>query len=153
MGTNTQNESFTIESDKDRAPLSSPSADHLQGETRGETPELDTFMYHEGSEPDNDESSVDCSVDLTQKVDKILDEKQVKLTNEEEIRQYFNMKCELCPQEFQTLNDAVIHYPKAHSILYGYLKCLSSQCSQQKFGRQWYINEHIDFHENPEKFR
>lgn len=65
---------------------------------------------------------------------------------DDQIREYFNMQCELCSHTFQTFLDARAHYPKAHNVT-GYLKC----CSVKIFRRGKLI-EHINYHINPNEF-
>lgn len=108
---------------------------------------------YDSNKIDDDKTSITPSAGDSRKMRKILKKAQIKSNFEEDVRQFFNMKCERCPQTFQTIEDAIAHYPEAHGIDNGYVKCSSTQCSQAKFQKRCNLREHIDFHKNPDKFK
>ncbi len=62
-----------------------------------------------------------------------------------QIREIFDMKCEICSDrvEFQNLLQAKQHYRRVHQVT-GYLKCCD-----KKFRRRCEILKHIQYHDNP----
>lgn len=111
----------------------------------------------------NDQNDSDCSnIEFNKKIVNGTDDsnhgepakptekasKSQKINEENElIREYFDMHCELCSHMFQTFLDARAHYRKLHNIT-GYLKC----CSIKAY-RRCKILEHINYHMNPNIFK
>lgn len=65
----------------------------------------------------------------------------------QEIWSNFNMTCEQCPVQFHTLTDAQMHYPNAHDVTRGYLRCCDLRLREENV-----IKEHIAYHANPELY-
>lgn len=66
----------------------------------------------------------------------------------ERIHEFFNMKCDTCEFEFTSLKTAKLHYFDAHQIPDGYLKCCGI-----KFKVNSKINDHIQYHLDPESYK
>lgn len=62
--------------------------------------------------------------------------------------QYFDNTCDLCSTELNSLRQALPHYKRQHKIDEGYVKCC-----QLKFKSEKLVNDHIQFHINPEIFK
>ncbi|KAJ6622260.1 Transcription factor grauzone [Pseudolycoriella hygida] len=75
-------------------------------------------------------------------------EKNQKGSNyfESQLRIYFNMKCDICGDPFETYRSAQKHYRNAHKVE-GYLICCG-----KKFHRRDRVMNHIKYHLNPSKF-
>lgn len=67
---------------------------------------------------------------------------------DKQICDFFNMSCELCTIVFDSFRDVCSHYPDAHGVYRGYVKC----CERKFFIRDTAI-EHINWHSNPEMFK
>lgn len=63
------------------------------------------------------------------------------------VRKFFDMRCEVCQLELQSLQHAKLHYLE-HGIEDGYIKCC-----KLKFRRIVQVNEHLLFHNNPGMFK
>lgn len=61
--------------------------------------------------------------------------------------QYFDNTCDLCSTELKSLRHALPHYKREHKIE-GYVKCC-----QLKFKSEKLVNDHLQFHINPEIFK
>ena len=72
--------------------------------------------------------------------------KQLQL-NEENVRLYFTMSCEMCIATFENFDGAKKHYRSIHKIP-GFLRCCG-----RKFLRSSAVREHLIHHINPEAFR
>lgn len=59
----------------------------------------------------------------------------------------FDMKCDNCPVEFQSLAEAQSHYVSEHQVQRGYIKCCDLKLREETV-----IREHISFHSNPELY-
>ncbi|KAJ6626762.1 Transcription factor grauzone [Pseudolycoriella hygida] len=75
-------------------------------------------------------------------------EKSQKRSNywDAQLRTYFNMKCDICGDPFETYRSALKHYRDAHKME-GYLICCG-----KKFHRRERVLYHIKHHLNPAKF-
>lgn len=67
---------------------------------------------------------------------------------EKRLGEYFEMKCELCAYQLNSLDDVQEHFKNVHNINRGFLKC----CNKKFFMRRGII-EHIGWHVNPNVFR
>lgn len=56
----------------------------------------------------------------------------------------FDLKCDECPIEFQTLNEAQVHYMNVHNNNRGYIKCCDVRLREDCM-----VKEHIAYHKNP----
>lgn len=65
----------------------------------------------------------------------------------QQIRDYFWMNCDMCDQRFLTINEAVLHYKRSHNKP-GYLMCCG-----KKFMRRCRALEHIQHHLNPTELK
>ena len=71
-----------------------------------------------------------------------------KAYDDEQIRQFFDMSCDLCESEpFQTFRDVKAHYLSQHEIAKGYVICC-----KRKFKTLATIKEHMLWHANPDSF-
>lgn len=61
----------------------------------------------------------------------------------QQIRDFFSMNCEMCELKFRTVNEASLHYKRKHNKA-GYLTCCG-----RKFFRRCMALEHIQQHLNP----
>lgn len=67
---------------------------------------------------------------------------------DEKIRQFYKMFCDLCTSaEFQTFAEAINHYRECHAVR-GYLVCCNA-----KIRRRAFLIDHIVKHRNPDMFR
>lgn len=74
--------------------------------------------------------------------------KSERMEQDAQIREYFNMKCEICSDvQFETLIEANRHYHKVHKT-HGYLTCCG-----KKFYKRFKIINHIRYHINPNAYR
>lgn len=89
---------------------------------------------------------VDLSVKRSTDTAKSTNKQNYKLENEQ-IRQFCTMACELCTESFDSFRTALRHYRECHSHK-GYLVCCD-----QKFFKRFKVVEHIQKHLNPEAFR
>lgn len=65
----------------------------------------------------------------------------------QQIRDFFSMNCDLCETTFLTINDATIHYKRTHNKS-GYLKCCD-----KKFYQRCLVLEHIQQHLDPPQLK
>lgn len=65
----------------------------------------------------------------------------------QQIRDFFSMNCEMCDIEFRTVNEASLHYKQKHNKA-GYLTCCG-----KKFFRRCIALEHIQQHLNPNQLK
>ncbi|KAJ6641729.1 Transcription factor grauzone [Pseudolycoriella hygida] len=65
---------------------------------------------------------------------------------DDQVRQYFNMKCDVCGDPFETYRSSQKHYRIVHSMK-GYLICCGS-----KFRRRGAVLGHIKFHVDPNAY-
>lgn len=70
-----------------------------------------------------------------------------QIDNMEEVRKFFDMRCEVCQLELQSLQHAKLHYLE-HGIDDGYIKCC-----KLKFRKVVQVNEHLLYHNNPDVFK
>lgn len=78
--------------------------------------------------------------------DRILS-KQKKATQLQRIKEFYNMKCALCPQTFENCLQIRSHYRDKHNQQ-GYLIC----CGKKIEAHVCWLLEHINFHTNPMDF-
>lgn len=74
-----------------------------------------------------------------------------RLQHEQEngrIRDFFNVECELCKEQFKTFCKLCVHYKQKHSIKNGFVSCCN-----RKFQKRSELLQHIDWHVNPDAFR
>lgn len=64
------------------------------------------------------------------------------------MQQFFDMQCEKCETEFSSLQHAKLHYLEEHGISDGYIKCC-----EKKFNEVKQINEHLQYHRNPDNYK
>lgn len=64
------------------------------------------------------------------------------------IREIFDMKCDLCDFEFESLLRAKQHYRKVHNIQGGYLRCCG-----KKFDKRFGVLDHLRYHTDPDRLR
>lgn len=64
------------------------------------------------------------------------------------MNEFFDMECDLCAFKFTSLQHAKLHYFDEHQIIDGYLKCC-----RKKFKNLRQINDHLQFHQNPEEYK
>lgn len=85
-------------------------------------------------------------VKLRQKLDEItaIDINDVSSNEKDEIWAQFDLKCDNCTVQFQSLNDAQVHYFNEHNIARGYLKCCDMKLREDNM-----VKEHIAYHKNP----
>lgn len=72
----------------------------------------------------------------------IIDHRQSDL-QDQQIREFFEMTCEICKLSFHTMRQAIQHYRKSHNQA-GYLVCC-----EKKFFRRCLAVDHIRLHINP----
>lgn len=78
--------------------------------------------------------------------------RQTKFTSAEideqndRVREFFQMRCDLCATEFELMHDAIKHYREEHGQP-GYLKCCG-----KKFFKRGLVLDHIRFHADPNAF-
>lgn len=70
---------------------------------------------------------------------------------DEVIRKYCRMECDLCQTKFDKFLDAKSHYRQDHNRA-GYILCNNNNC-KKRFFRRFRILEHISTHFNPDIFR
>lgn len=92
---------------------------------------------------------LDFETKLRQKLDEIssIDTNDVEPDEKEKIWNQFDRKCDQCPTEFNTLNEAQVHYLNEHINNRGYVKCCD-----MTFTNEQMIKEHIAYHKSPEKY-
>lgn len=89
-----------------------------------------------------DESRNNSSTELNSRY------KKDRAIQDVQIREYFNMKCDICNDiEFTTFAETRQHYRNVHKIS-GYLKCCS-----RRFHRRYTLLNHIHYHLNPDAYR
>lgn len=72
----------------------------------------------------------------------------IKLKEEDNlIREYFKMECQLCPTKFDKFRSVKQHYRTAHKMN-GYLFCC-----RKKFFKRIRVLDHIERHSNPDAFK
>lgn len=76
-----------------------------------------------------------------------IDISNVEPEKAQEIWSNFDMTCEKCPMQFRTLNEAQMHYPTAHDIARGYLRCCDLRLREEGV-----VKEHIAYHAHPELY-
>lgn len=93
-----------------------------------------------------DETEVKISLEIKPKLSKEEKNNQI-LLEDEQIRNYCGLKCEICSEHFETFTDTIAHYRKVHNQR-GYIIC----CDKKMFKR-FMIVQHIMKHINPEAFK
>lgn len=86
---------------------------------------------------------------LTKKLDKInTDETYNRKSNsnyiDEQIKSFFQMKCELCESNFETFAEAVRHYNDAHK------QSAFITCCGKKYFHRTKLFDHLMIHKNPD---
>lgn len=142
-----------VEFNDEKFPLSTLTTDHLHKEDIKPENFNDKHDKSNSISISNGKRKTACSLGDNIKLEKILDNNQTEVIQKDEFKQFFDMKCELCSEAFQTAKDALKHYRRKHGMSNGYLRCLSFQCSRAKFKQMSHIMEHIDYHKNPDKFK
>lgn len=71
-----------------------------------------------------------------------IDESELEL-QDQQIRDFFKMRCEICNLCFHTMREAQQHYRNSHNQV-GYLVCC-----EKKFFRRWKALDHMRLHINP----
>lgn len=66
----------------------------------------------------------------------------------ERIKLFFDMQCDVCKMQLFSLQHAKLHYLEEHDIPDGYLKCC-----EMKFRELKSINDHLEYHVNPNIFK
>lgn len=61
---------------------------------------------------------------------------------------YFQMKCDLCDTQFNSLKMARSHYVSEHDVPYGYIKCCGIKLRANSV-----VLDHIQWHINPDKYK
>lgn len=76
--------------------------------------------------------------------------RQSRSSQEEDnlIKEYCKMICDLCPYEFKDYRDVKLHFRDNHPGIKGYLTCCG-----KKFERKFYIVDHIISHKDPSHFQ
>lgn len=107
------------------------------------------YLYDDNMEIEDDakeEIEVKLSSEIKPKLSKEEKNNQI-LLEDEQIRNFCGLKCELCPEQFETFADTKAHYRKIHKQP-GYIIC----CDKKIFKR-FIIVQHIMKHVNPEAFK
>lgn len=74
--------------------------------------------------------------------------KMLKLeTEDQQIRDYFKMSCDVCGEHFNTFSDIQNHFKQKHLII-GYLACCG-----KRLKRRGAVLDHISRHVNPDLFK
>lgn len=76
---------------------------------------------------------------------KLANRKKIQDENNK-IREFFNLKCEICLRMFDSFAKLRAHYRIEHDV-YGYVICC-----KKKIYRRCFLLEHIDWHTNPAAF-
>lgn len=64
------------------------------------------------------------------------------------IKSFFDMQCEICKIEMSSLQHAKLHYLEEHQIADGYIRCCD-----MKFRELKNIDDHLQYHINPNIFK
>lgn len=72
----------------------------------------------------------------------------LKAAEDIKIKEFYKLKCEMCPSEHPTILALKKHYLNAHNTKNGYVLC----CKKKLFKRSQLL-EHIFRHRNPDEFR
>lgn len=71
-----------------------------------------------------------------------------EIQSDENLKKYFDLKCDVCREEMYNLEDARTHYLEDHGNDDGYIKC----CGRE-FRKLRDVNDHLLFHFNPDAFK
>lgn len=109
----------------------------------------------ESSDSDSESSAVKDDSKVNRKANKkpepvvndqkMANKKKVQDENNK-IREFFNLKCEICMEIFDSFAKLRAHYRIDHDV-YGYVICC-----KKKIYRRCFLLEHIDWHTNPAAF-
>lgn len=66
----------------------------------------------------------------------------------DELLHVFNMKCDVCKNVFESLEEALTHYNQMHDDQNGYIKCCNLQFKDVSLAR-----DHLKWHMNPDIFK
>lgn len=70
-------------------------------------------------------------------------QKEIQLDSNR-IKDYFDMRCDVCKAELSSLQYAKLHYLNEHGIAGGYIKCCDL-----KFRELKEVDDHLQYHINP----
>lgn len=86
---------------------------------------------------------------LRQSLDEISsrDLSDVSAEERESIWMKFDRSCDNCSVQFETLQEAQVHYLNEHNNSRGYLKCCDMKLREDVI-----IKEHIAYHKNPSNY-
>lgn len=107
------------------------------------------YLYDDNMEIEDEteeKEEVKISSEVKPKLSKEERNNQI-LFEDEQIRNYCGLKCELCSEQFETFADNKAHYRKVHNQP-GYIKC----CDKKIFKRFMMV-QHIMKHINPAAFK
>lgn len=76
-----------------------------------------------------------------------IDINEIDSKKKDAIMRNFDMKCDNCQEEFQSLNEAQSHYLSAHNAK-GYIKCC-----EIKLREEGLIKEHVAYHIDPDSYQ
>lgn len=71
-----------------------------------------------------------------------------EIQSDENLKKYFDLKCDVCRVEMSSLQHAKLHYFEVHGNDNGYIKCCSKEFRKLKD-----VNDHLLFHYNPDVFK
>lgn len=69
------------------------------------------------------------------------------MKNDDKFAEYFDMKCDLCTEQFDTFQSAKVHYQEQHNNSLGYIKCC-----QRQFNSIARARSHLTWHLDPKAF-